>query len=591
MKTPDESVLDANQRLMHEIFSRQSEEEAKRVADESKKKLARCLSLLDEDDQAPANYIRMAKWYDEHNRCGEALDVLGKGLRKCPPAPTLYECFIRELAKTNRTVEAVGSAEDAAKRFPEEPIFLLQKYLTLPVLYKTPEEIDLYSEKFRAGLEAVIEKIDLSTPASGKAAFNAISDFSIFHLAYQARDVLPLQRRYGGLVSQILSENFPQWMKPLPLEPIPTNGKLRIGYASAHFRWQSVTKNHLGWLRKHDRGRFDVYAYSMGSDTDKTTDEVRRITTQFWQYTGDFEAACEAIRKDRLHILVHLDIGMDPIMAQLGGLRLAPIQCTTWGHPITSGLSTVDYFLSSELMEPGDGAEHYSERLVRLPGIGVSYEKPVVPTALFTRSRKDFGIREDAIVYLCCQSSFKYLPDYDHVFADIARSVPESQFVFLAPNSLVEMDFAERLSVAFSKAELRYEEKCVFVPRLDIFHYWNLNVVSDVFLDSIGWSGFNTTMEAIACRLPVVTLPGRYMRGRHSYAILTQLGVTETIAQSEVEYVSIAARLGLDKIWRGKVVERMVENHSRLYSDSRSVTALEDFYSSVSRKQAARPVP
>ena len=77
---------------------------------------------------------------------------------------------------------------------------------------------------------------------------------------------------------------------------------------------------------------------------------------------------------------------MDPLMTQLAALRLAPIQCVTWGHPVTSGLPTVDYFLSSELMEPKDGQDHYSERLIRLPGIGVCYAKPVIPRPLLNKT-------------------------------------------------------------------------------------------------------------------------------------------------------------------------------------------------------------
>lgn len=585
MKIPGSSGLDTNQRLMRNLFRRQSEEEAKRVAETAGKKLAHWLCRLAEDDQSPETYIKLAACYDELNRGDEALNILEKGLNSCAPAPALYECFIRELAKCNQTRKAIQVAEVAFSRFPDEPGFLFQKHLTLPILYKTTEEINNYRERFRAGLEAVIGQVDLSTPVARKAALKAISGFSIFHLGYQAHDVLPIQRRFGELVTRILSANYPLWTEPLVMQAIPETGRLRIGYISAHFRWHSVTKNHLAWLRKHDRERMDVYAYSMGSGTDKMTDEVRRIATKFWQYSGDFGAACETILNDQLHVLVHLDIGMDAIMAQLGALRLAAVQCMTWGHPVTSGLPSVDYFLSSELMEPEDGAEHYSEELVRLPGIGVCYEKPVIPSAIFDRTRSEFGLREDGIVYLCCQSLFKYLPQYDHIFAEIAKKVPESQIVFLTPSGPLERDFADRMNRAFSAIGLKYEDRCVFVPRLDIFHYWNLNAISDVYLDSIGWSGFNTTMEAIACRLPVVTLPGQFMRGRHSYAILKQLGVTETIAQSEEEYVTIAARLGLDKAWREQVVDRMVANYSRIYSDSRSVTALEDFYSQVVRKR------
>ena len=46
----------------------------------------------------------------------------------------------------------------------------------------------------------------------------------------------------------------------------------------------------------------------------------------------------------------------------------------------------------------------------------------------------------------------------------------------------------------------------------------------DIFLDSIGWSGFNSTSESLVNNLPVVTLRGG-IRGRHSTAILNRIGV------------------------------------------------------------------
>lgn len=95
------------------------------------------------------------------------------------------------------------------------------------------------------------------------------------------------------------------------------------------------------------------------------------------------------------------------------------------------------------------------------------------------------------------------------------------------------------------------------------------------------WSGCNTTCEAIACGLPVVTMPGEFMRGRHTYAILTQLGVTETIADDEAAYVDLAVRLGVDVEWRKSVVSRMRDQFPRLYGDRSCVRALEAFYERV----------
>jgi predicted O-linked N-acetylglucosamine transferase (SPINDLY family) len=403
----------------------------------------------------------------------------------------------------------------------------------------------------------------------------------MFSLAAQGRADVELHRKYGRMVHSVMAACYPEWSRSRPMPRLAAGEKIRVGYVSPHFHLHSVFKNHFGWIRHHDHSRFEVFSYHAGTIADFSTDEVRRESTHFLHIPGDLDALCRAILADRLHVLVFLDIWMDPIMRELAALSLAPVQAAAWAHPVTSGLPTVDYFLSSELMEPEDGQAHYTEQLVRLPGIGICYEKPRVREALMWKTRSDFGIGEDAVAYLSCQSIHKYLPRYDRVFAGIAARVKAAQFVFLAPNPALREAFLRRLDRAFSAEGLQAADHCVWVPGQSTHLYWNLNRVCDIFLDTPEWSGGITTMEAIACGLPVVTAPGKLMRGRHSYAILTQLGVTETIASGVDEYIEIAVRLGLDRQWRTGIVERMAARHAALYSDRRSVTALEQWYGNV----------
>ncbi|MGY2976364.1 hypothetical protein [Thermostichus sp. MS-CIW-37] len=98
-----------------------------------------------------------------------------------------------------------------------------------------------------------------------------------------------------------------------------------------------------------------------------------------------------------------------------------------WGHPQTSGLPTIDVFLSSELMEPPDGAGHYTEQLLPLPGIGTYYIPLEVDPAPV--DWQAWGVDPDRVLYLCAQSLFKYLPQYDEVFPRIARKVGKCQFL------------------------------------------------------------------------------------------------------------------------------------------------------------------
>jgi protein O-GlcNAc transferase len=264
------------------------------------------------------------------------------------------------------------------------------------------------------------------------------------------------------------------------------------------------------------------------------------------------------------------------------------VQCVTWGHPTTTGLPTIDYFLSSALMEPADGAEHYSEKMVPLPGLSIWYDAPPPPGPV-DLTRQDLGLRDDAVVYVCCQSLFKYLPQHDGVFARIASRMKTAQFLFIAhPSADVTGKFRTRLEKAFAARGLEIEGRVVFADAVPQERFPDLLRAGDIYLDSIGWSGGNTTLEAAAVDLPIVTLPTGLMRGRHSAAILVRMGLRETIAIGVEDYCDIATRLGSDPEARDAAVAAVARNKAKLYCDRQSIEGLERFLTwAVSRLAGA----
>jgi predicted O-linked N-acetylglucosamine transferase (SPINDLY family) len=248
-------------------------------------------------------------------------------------------------------------------------------------------------------------------------------------------------------------------------------------------------------------------------------------------------------------------------------------------------LPTIDYFLSSELMEPPDADGHYSEKLVRLPNLGIAYvPPPLTPTPL---TRDKIGLRPDAVAFWCCQNLPKYLPEFDGVFARIAREAENAQFVFIESprGNEVTQVFHRRLARAFAEQGLDVRRHVVTLGRLTTADFVGVADICDVFLDSIGWSGLNTALECLSAGMPIVTWPGPLMRGRHCAAILRMLGVTETIAASFDDYVAIAGRLARDPAWRAAIRSRMAANRARVYADPAPVRALEDFIDGVVRTQ------
>jgi predicted O-linked N-acetylglucosamine transferase (SPINDLY family) len=108
--------------------------------------------------------------------------------------------------------------------------------------------------------------------------------------------------------------------------------------------------------------------------------------------------------------------------------------------------------------------------------------------------------------------------------------------------------------------------------------------LSDIFLDSIPWSGCNSTLESLSHNLPIVTLRGGLMRSRHSAAILQMIGIQETITDTIDDYISSAARLANHPDERKALSQKIANNKHRVYRDRDCISALNEFLSRVVRQ-------
>jgi protein O-GlcNAc transferase len=478
------------------------------------------------------------------------------------------------LKDEGRQAEAVMSLERALALKPgyADASFALCM-AQLPILYSDESEISASRAAYRRRLEALCAEVDRQRMPREWA--KAVGSTQPFFLAYQGHNDRELARVYGALMCRIMAERYPQ----AALAPPPrADERIRLGVVSGFFWQHSVWKIPVrGWLSRIDRRRFQVFGYHTSFKQDSATREAAGLCDRFVQGPLSIDRWREMITQDALHVIIHPDIGMNAVSAQLAAQRLAAVQCTSWGHPDTSGFPTIDYFLSSELMEPPDGQDHYTERLVRLPNLSIYYEPPALePLAL---DRAELGLRAGATVFWCGQSLFKYLPQYDEVFARIAREAGDCQFAFIRYGQGTHLDelFWRRLDRAFAALGLRAADYCVLLPRLARHRFVAAIGQCDIVLDSIGWSGCNSTLEGLHHDLPIVTMPGPLMRGRHTMAILKRIGLVETIADSIDAYVAVAARLARDPPWRTALSRKIAENKQQLYRDTACVSALETF--------------
>jgi protein O-GlcNAc transferase len=463
-----------------------------------------------------------------------------------------------------RSDDAIASHAAALVADPNfGPARLAACMAELPILYRSEAEVASRRQRYAVALR---------TLAAGdtRSLAGAIGRSQPFFLPYQGEDDRTLQALYGRLACRILAKTE----APAPLAERPAPGeRIRLGIVSGYFCDHTLFKLFLeGWLTQLDRSRFEVIGFHTGRVQDAQTARCAGWCDRFVHGLVSAAAWRDAIVDARPHVLLYPEVGMDPIAGRLAAMRLAPVQCAAWGQPETTGMPTIDYFLSSELMEPPDSDDYYTERLVRLPNLGLCY----VPDAV---AASGGACANPAPVFWSGQALYKYLPRYDAIFPAIAAELGDCQFVFIAfaKSHAVTEAFRDRIWQAFAAAGLDAARHVVILPPMSQRDYLDAVGRADVILDTIGWSGGKSTLDCLTQDPAIVTLPGRFMRERHTAAILRRIGCEATVARSIDEYVSIAVRLARDPVWRAEVRGVMARGKHLAYADLGYMRALETF--------------
>ena len=447
----------------------------------------------------------------------------------------------------------------------------------IPKVYKSLEEVATSREEFSKQLE-FLQSLNQALKSSEKyiAAFSKHP----FYLAYQAGNNRHLLSQFGALCikqAELIHREIDLKIKQPEVE------KIRIGIVSNHIFnhpvWHAITK---GWVYHLNPEFFDIYLFNTNGVEDNETVIAKSKAFKYLNCGKSVIAAAEKIVNTGMDCLIYPEIGMDTTSKGLACLRLAPIQLASWGHPETSGLSTIDYFVSGELLEP-DGAEiSYSEKLICLPNIGTCIHQTSIEAS--KPNLESLGIRASESILICAGSPSKYMPVNDIVLIEIAKKLGQCQFVFFNFEENLTSILRERLHQAFSEAGLTSENYIRFIPFLKKDEFHGLMEEADLYLDTIDFSGFNTAAQAIECNLPIVTIEGEWMRGRLASAILRQLKLENFICKCHSEYIDLAVELIQNKSLREAYRTKILTSKESLFNDMTPIKALEFFLIQFARE-------
>jgi len=471
-----------------------------------------------------------------HNNLGNAL----KELKRWDEAAEAYRAALaadpdfapahRNLADIdemkNRTQAAVAGFTRAA-RLHGDPAARIRAALVLPVIAASADEIDETRARIASNLdELTASGMRLDDPLRRVGA-------TPFHLAYHGRNDRALMEALAGLYRAVcpslsfVAPHCEKWLGGME------GGPIRIGFVSAFLHDHTIARLNERLIANLPRDKFEVHVF----------DRLPR----------DLSAARAILAEAELDILYYTDIGMEPLSYFLAFARLAPVQCAAWGHPVTTGISTVDYFVSSRLIEPDGAAAAYSERLIQLDAMPASVGEP------------ERGLAQSSgPVFLCPQSLFKIHPEFDSAIGAILTQCPGAELAILdAPHA----EWRSALEARWRRVIPQVVDRIRFVPRRERAGFMSLLASARVILDTPHFSGGLSSLEALYAGTPVVTLAGDYMRSRVTLGHYRRLGMADFAADDAHAYVATAVRLARDDAYFAETQDRIRSASSNLIDD------------------------
>lgn len=513
----------------------------------------------------------------------EAIVELKKALEIDPNKPDYWFSMGATYLELSQALEARLHFQKALDLNPEFfPARWTKAFTYIPTLLSEDEDLEFLRNQFLLELNLLNESIP-DNKLDG--LHKVVGMHQPFYLAYQNLNNKELLKEYGLICDRFMH----YWQLKNQIGPSKKIqfSKIKIGIVSSHIYdhsvWHAITK---GFLSNLDTNRFEVHLFYLGAVFDAETNFAKLKSTSFSNGESSLLSWAKLISDKNIDALIYPEIGMHQLTTQLASLRLSDLQMVAWGHPETTGLPTIDYYLSGELYEP-QGIDAYTETLIQLPNLASCYYRiPITPVQPVLEG---ISFDEEAPILLCPGTPYKYDPKNDWILVEIAKRLGKCKLVFFHHHEDLSQKLKLRLTAKFTAAKLSIDEFVVFIPWLNSSQFYGLMGKSSVFLDTIGFSGFNTAIQAIDCTLPIVTKDDRFMRGRLAVGLLRRIGLSRLIASDDAEYIELAVQLTQDQQFSGEVRKQMHQMKHLLYEDTSVVRALEAFLINKLRRPSSNP--
>ena len=455
--------------------------------------------------------------------------ILGRMDKLDHSSSKIFDLMIKVLKKLGKIKELkLYIIKELEKKKIDLKYKIFNEFL-YPDFFENEQEADLLRVKFEDSLSE-LEKINEIELKVDKDKI----DPPIFNISYDYKENLDINKKIVKLYRKFypeLNQSFINEKK---------NDKIRIGFLSEFFTNHTIGKLYRGIIFKLDPKKFDIFIFhskhTVKSSFYKRFLE-REILSNLVNITlpNNFDEKIQSINKKNLDIAFFPDIGMSTEFYYLSFIKFAKIQITSWGHPVTTGNNSIDYFLSSKLLETQEAQKNYSENLLLSNYLPMYFYKPVINKKL----NKDELIKKN--IYFCSQTLIKIHPHFDNIIKKILDEDKKAKILFIKDkNEILSKKLFERLKRAIPFKT----DQITFLDQLSPENYINKCGTSSVLLDPLYFGSGNSFHESMFYGTPTVTLPTENLKSRIVLGAYKQMQISDSPTVKNIdEYVDKAVKI------------------------------------------------
>jgi predicted O-linked N-acetylglucosamine transferase (SPINDLY family) len=413
-------------------------------------------------------------------------------------------------------------------------------FFSVPLNFSySAKELRLARKRFMRGVSKALELDSSNFILSAGFSWRMNS----WSLAYQQGNMRKIMEGYSKILVRSMLATVPEIksFQAFHVDESKLEGKTRVALISDFFYGHSNQRVFEGLARYLDKDKFClILVHGPGSVADDTRGRMDSYADSVVFLTHSIKESANILASYRPDIAFYTDLGMSGWIHAFASIRHAKIQMTTWGVPYTSGLDSVDYYISSQLAESRSAQSHYTEKLHLLSTLPACYPSENIPIPSHDRSY--FFLPDEKFVFGALQNVAKYHPDFDSILEAVAQAAPDSLFVFSehAPNNVISMKLLDR----WSKTAPSMIERIHFVATMPRNEFVSLCDCIDLLLDPPYFGSGVSFYESIATGTPTVTLKGKYLRTRFVSAAYKLMGIRHPpVARTPDEYVRLCIDL------------------------------------------------